>query len=279
MNKTEQKNAVLVGQSQDLLVSGSKLGQLVVVCGIFCSPDAQLPDGMSRLGEVADAPQFLLDNPSISMVCCAMTGVDVELIRDVERACKVRGVRFTLALPLVDELETRFVRKSVSGCSLLTNRREPLSCLHNRVLKRTVDLLVTCIILLTAFPLVSLYKVVKIKRQQKAPSTVTDRCCGPNGRVFNRVSFRFDENSWARLLNVLTGSMSLVGPQCYKLTDGVEVKDLPKRLERKNIKSGLFSLKRGAYSEPDERLESDVYYAEHWSLWLDIKILMRSMLR
>jgi len=82
-----------------------------------------------------------------------------------------------------------------------------------------------------------------------------------------------------QLFNVLIGNMSLVGPRPH----------LPEEIERYKdhhyqvfaVKPGITGLaqvsgRSGLGFEDEVRL--DVYYIEHWSLWLDIKLILRSVL-
>jgi undecaprenyl phosphate N,N'-diacetylbacillosamine 1-phosphate transferase len=81
-----------------------------------------------------------------------------------------------------------------------------------------------------------------------------------------------------QLLNVLTGEMSLVGPR-PTLAYQVERYDAFQR-RRLEVRPGITSLAvvsgRNALSW-NERIELDVWYIDHWSLGLDLKILFRTL--
>jgi putative colanic acid biosynthesis UDP-glucose lipid carrier transferase len=91
-----------------------------------------------------------------------------------------------------------------------------------------------------------------------------------------------------QLWNVLRGEMSLVGPRPH--ADGLhaaqrtDVYLLREYLRRHRVKPGLTGLAqvhgyRGAADTPEKlrrRIELDLYYIEHWSLWLDIRIIART---
>ena len=80
-----------------------------------------------------------------------------------------------------------------------------------------------------------------------------------------------------QLINVLLGDMSLVGPR-PTLGYQVEQYDAEQR-RRLDVKPGVTSLAavngRNALSW-EERIEMDVWYVRHWSLWLDLKILAKT---
>jgi Undecaprenyl-phosphate glucose phosphotransferase len=92
-----------------------------------------------------------------------------------------------------------------------------------------------------------------------------------------------------QLLNVLKGDMSLVGPRPHPV--GMKTKNklcheiVETYAHRHRVKPGITGWAqvngfRGATSEPEHlvrRVECDLYYIEHWSLLLDLKILMRTV--
>jgi len=81
-----------------------------------------------------------------------------------------------------------------------------------------------------------------------------------------------------QLINVFVGNMSLVGPRPTLRYQVEHYDDFQRR--RLQVKPGITSLAvvsgRNALSWK-ERIELDVWYVEHWSLWLDIKILFKTL--
>jgi exopolysaccharide biosynthesis polyprenyl glycosylphosphotransferase len=84
------------------------------------------------------------------------------------------------------------------------------------------------------------------------------------------------------LINVLLGHMSLVGPRPEQTKFVQEFRaKIPRYMERHREKSGMTGWAqinglRGDTSI-EERLNFDLWYVEHWSLWLDIKIIIRTV--
>jgi lipopolysaccharide/colanic/teichoic acid biosynthesis glycosyltransferase len=81
-----------------------------------------------------------------------------------------------------------------------------------------------------------------------------------------------------QLINVLSGEMSLVGP---RPTLGYQVTEYD-GFQRRRLEAtpGITSLAvvsgRNALSW-DERIKLDVWYIDHWSLWLDVRILLQTV--
>lgn len=79
-------------------------------------------------------------------------------------------------------------------------------------------------------------------------------------------------------LNVLKGEMSLIGPRPERVASLADYDDeISKRLNMLPGMTGLAQVSGNIYLSLQDRYKLDVYYVEHYSLWLDIKILMRTV--
>jgi lipopolysaccharide/colanic/teichoic acid biosynthesis glycosyltransferase len=79
------------------------------------------------------------------------------------------------------------------------------------------------------------------------------------------------------VVNVLRGEMSLVGPRPLPLRDYERLADWHRR--RYNVLPGMTGLWQVAGRSDltfDDLVRLDFYYIEHWSIWLDISILVRT---
>ena len=100
----------------------------------------------------------------------------------------------------------------------------------------------------------------------------------PRVAPFGRFLRRYSLDELPQLFNVLAGSMSLVGPR-PPLPDEVEryCSQTRRRLLVKPGMTGLWQVSGRSDLPWDEAVRLDLYYVEHWSLGLDLAIVLRTI--
>jgi len=199
---------------------------------------------------------------------------------------------------------------------LYVDRRSPLEQNLNLWLKRAFDL-AACLILLIGigswlFPIIALF----IKMDSRGPVFFFQKRHKKNGRLFTCIKFRTmvvndradvlpaAENDHRitrlgaflrkhhldelpQLFNVLMGDMSMIGPRPYMIRDNEKYAPLVKNyLVRQKVKPGITGLAQVRdYVNPinveymEERVNKDIYYIYHWSLLLDVRIMLRTVFK
>jgi lipopolysaccharide/colanic/teichoic acid biosynthesis glycosyltransferase len=183
----------------------------------------------------------------------------------------------------------------------------PLAAIIPPVIRRTLDIALSALALLLAAPPLAL-ACLAIRLESPGPAIYRQRRVGRHGRPFDVLKLRtmvdgaehigaglaIDANDsrvtrvgallrrtsldeLPNLLNVLRGEMSLIGP---RPTLPVQVAQYtPRQRERPRIRPGItgWAQVNGRASLPwSERIELDLYYVEHRSLALDLRILLRT---
>jgi lipopolysaccharide/colanic/teichoic acid biosynthesis glycosyltransferase len=104
-------------------------------------------------------------------------------------------------------------------------------------------------------------------------------------RIFSLGKFlrRTNLDELPQLFNVIKGDMSLVGPRPERSFFIQQFKNkIPHYLERHAVKGGMtgWAQVNGYYGNTslEERIKHDIFYLENWSLLLDIKILLRTII-
>ncbi len=101
-----------------------------------------------------------------------------------------------------------------------------------------------------------------------------DPRCTRAGRVLRR--FSLDE--LPQLVNVVRGDMSLVGPRPPLPSEVEQYEDWHHdRLHIPSGITGLWQVMGRSDLSFDEMVMLDLFYAENWSLWLDFKIMLRTI--
>lgn len=125
------------------------------------------------------------------------------------------------------------------------------------------------------------FRSMRINAEKNTGATLAienDQRITPVGKFLRR--FRIDE--LPQLLNILKGDLSLVGPR-------PERKEYVKKFERKlpefkyrlKVKAGLTGLAQisGKYSTtPKDKLALDLCYIQKYSIWLDLKIILKTLI-
>ena len=100
------------------------------------------------------------------------------------------------------------------------------------------------------------------------------------GRILRKTSL----DELPQFLNVMKGEMSIVGPRPERSWVVEEVrKQIPLYMLKHKMKAGITGWAqvngwRGDTSL-DKRIEYDLYYIEHWSVWFDVKIALLTIWR
>jgi Undecaprenyl-phosphate glucose phosphotransferase len=183
----------------------------------------------------------------------------------------------------------------------------------NSVIKRVVDLFLGAAALIVFSPMMGLI-AIGIKLSSSGPILYRQQRTGLDRKSFQMLKFRtmvedaekISGPVWAapddprvtglgrwlrrlsldelpQLINVIKGEMSLVGPRPERPSFVEQFREtLPKYLLRHKVKAGMTGWAQihgwRGQTPLEKRLEYDLYYIENWSLWLDLKILARTLL-
>jgi Undecaprenyl-phosphate glucose phosphotransferase len=193
-------------------------------------------------------------------------------------------------------------------------QRRPLTLL-DRLLKRAIDIAISGTAIILFLPLL-LMTAIAIKIDSPGPVVFKQRRCGFNGRQFQILKFRTMSvledgerinsakhndirvtriGSWLRrtsidellqLFNVLQGDMSIVGPRPHALAhDNQFDKSVAKYAYRQHVKPGITGWAqvnghRGSMAtviDVEQRVKFDLWYIDNWSVALDIRIILMTM--
>lgn len=200
------------------------------------------------------------------------------------------------------------------GLPVISLTESPMTNEVNRALKAIEDKVLASLILLALSPLMLMISI-GIKLSSAGPIFYRQERMGWNGKLFMMLKFRtmpIDVEKetgpvWAKmsetratrlghllrrtsldelpqLWNVLRGEMSIVGPRPERPYFVEKFKeDIPDYMQKHLVKAGItgWAQVNGWRGNTDlrKRIEHDIYYIEHWSVWFDLKIIFLTIFK
>ena len=267
--------------------------------------------GRPVLGTYEDLEQVVESGIDIVFVC-----LPADEVTEAEKI--LAFLRTTTAevkvIPSIYEFMTlRAEAEIFEGLPVITLQGSPLYG-WNAVIKRAMDLIGAGVILCVTSPLF-LFIAGLVKLTSPGPVFYRQTRMGLDGRAFEMLKFRtmradaeaetgpvWTQPGDARrtpigvplrrtsldelpqFLNVLRGNMSIVGPRPERPELLARFRaSLPQYMLRHKMKAGItgwaqVSGWRGNTSL-DKRIEYDLYYVEHWSVWFDLKIVLLTLFK
>jgi putative colanic acid biosynthesis UDP-glucose lipid carrier transferase len=257
----------------------------------------------------------IIDRHDVRTVYFAIPLGESDLIEDMYFQLLDRYVAIHWVPDIFSMLLVNHSVREMAGLPVLTLSETPLTGTR-LLLKAAEDFLLSALILIAVSPLL-LVIALAIKLDSPGPVFFKQSRNGWSGKTFNIWKFRsmfvhmpdagelkqatrndprvtrvgsflrkssLDE--LPQLLNVLGGSMSLVGPRPHAVQHDAEYSQrIDSYFARHNIKPGITGLAqvrgfRGETSNTEQmqqRVEADIEYINNWSLWLDFTILLRTL--
>jgi putative colanic acid biosynthesis UDP-glucose lipid carrier transferase len=108
----------------------------------------------------------------------------------------------------------------------------------------------------------------------------------PRVTAFGRVLRKTSLDELPQFINVLQGNMSIVGPRPHAVSHNEHYRKLISGyMQRHKVKPGItgWAQVNGLRGETEtldkmkDRVELDLYYINHWSIWLDLKIIYMTL--
>lgn len=269
-------------------------------------------DGIPLTGDLADA-KFYIKHHSVDEAYCAFDN-EVDVLPWYKMADE-NLVRFRLIPHLGLEHSANVSIDFLDEVPVVIHRKEPLEYLHNRLLKRAEDIVVSLFIMLIVYPWLFPLLIVLVRLCGKGPvffkqvrtglqddeftilkfrsmkvNTQADELQATDGDIritaIGQFMRRHNLDELPQFWNVLKGEMSIVGPRPHMLAHTEEYRNIIDRyMVRHFVKPGITGLAqvnglRGETQDPkkmEERVKADVYYIENWSLLLDLKIILMTI--
>ncbi|HEY52111.1 MAG TPA: undecaprenyl-phosphate glucose phosphotransferase [Caldilineae bacterium] len=264
-----------------------------------------------NLGRPADLPSIIEDH-DIDEVVIGLPEASHREIVNIISLCEREKVSIKVFPDVFQIMATEVSVSDLGGLPLLTVRDVALRG-WRLSLKRVFDLVFGAMALILLSPLMLLTALL-VKIESPGPVFYIQERMGLDARSFPMLKFRsmradaeaagpgwtteddprktrlgsiirrISIDELPQLINVVRGDMSLVGPRPERPVYVEQFRQyIPRYMDRHREKAGItgWAQVNGLRGDTSivERTKYDLWYIENWSLWLDFKILIRTVFR
>ena len=281
----------------------------IEICGYVGSRrEPDLGQWLGSYGQIGE----ILENYDPDEIVVALEPSEIGYMEAVLAAADREGVHVSLIPFYNDYIPPHPVIDVFGGTKLINLRATPMDSAAGAFLKRLTDVFAALVMLLLLSPLM-LFTALGVRLSSPGPVFFRQERVGKDKKPFYMIKFRSmrvnaDENTaWStnsdprktkfgsfirkysidelpQLFNVLRGDMSLVGPRPEIPFYVRQFKEhVPLYLVRQQVRPGMtgWAQVHGLRGDTsiEERVKYDIWYIEHWSLLLDLKILFMTVFK
>lgn len=267
------------------------------------------------LGSPKDVINYLENHNDISELYCCLPSARKDDILPIIRFCTKHFVHFYSVPNVSNYLHHRMHFNMLGSVPYLSLYNEPLMRVENRIIKRLFDIVFSLTFLCTLFPFIFIIVAIITKTTMPGPIFFRQKRNGINGKEFYCLKFRSmkvnaqsdtlqatkddpRKTKWGNIMrktsidelpqfiNVLLGQMSVVGPRPHMVNQTIEYsKIIDTYMVRHFVKPGItgwsqvtgFRGETKELSQMEQRVKHDIWYIEHWSIWLDLYIIYKTV--
>jgi len=275
-------------------------------------PDSEI----NVLGTIGDLESLLIKF-GIESVICAVSDISNDLIMDIVEKCELNKAQFKFVPKVLDIIESRVTSDEILGVPLITVNEIKLYGLNaflkrvsDIVYSLTLLILLFPVMLVIAIlikidspgPVLFLQKRVgkngkefnmykfrsmkvgaeeekeKLLHKNEADGLIFKIRNDPRITKVGKILRRWSLDEHPQIFNVIKGDMSFVGPRPPLPS---EVKNYNswhrKRLRVSPGITGLWQVSGRSDISFEDMVKLDIFYIESWSLWQDIKIMLKTI--
>ena len=267
--------------------------------------------GVDKLGPFTRLAE-ILDKYKPSDVVFAIDAYDKRHLIRLVNMCDDRCIKVYFLPVIYGFFKNPRQIEQVGNIPMINAHSTPLDNRANAAIKRVVDIFGSLFLIILTSPLM-LFAAIGIKLTSPGPVIFRQIRIGKMGKRFKMMKFRsmrVENNTtkeWTtdtderktrfgnflrktsidelpQLFNVLSGSMSLVGPRPEIPVFVDYFKEIiPLYMVKHYVKPGItgYAQIKGLRGDTsvEERIHADISYIENWSIWLDFAILLKTPLK
>lgn len=258
---------------------------------------------------------YLSSNKVHQLYCCLPSSSETETVNALIRTCEDLFIDFYYVPELEGLLRHSVSLGEIGSIPVLKLREEPLSNPVNIAYKRLTDIVISFLFLVTLFPVIFIFVAIGTSLSSPGPIFFKQKRTGNKGRPFIMYKFRsmkvnadadklqateadprktkFGDflrrtsiDELPQFINVFKGDMSVIGPRPHmELHTEMYAKLVDEYLVRHMVKPGITGWAqvngcRGCTpttESMEQRVRYDIWYVEHWSAFLDVRIFFMTV--
>ena len=270
-------------------------------------------NGVKVIGRIDNLFVILPEN-KLDEIAITLSISEYDKLANIVAMCEKSGVHTKFIPDYNNIITSNPYTEDLFGLPVINIRYVPLQEWANRFIKRTLDIVVSLIAIICFSPIM-LLTMLLIKITSPGPVIFSQERVGRHNRTFKMYKFRSmqvqkesaEKKCWTtpndprvtgvgkfiratsidelpQLINVLKGDMSLVGPRPERPYFVEKFKEeIPRYMVKHQVRPGMtgWAQVNGLRGNTSirHRIDFDLYYIEHWSFALDIKILVLTVFK
>ena len=311
---SDYRNAIIIGYSQDALRLKDLFETRVDYGYRFLGFFSDKKHNENIIGTLSDVENFAIEN-DVDDIYCSLSEISNSQLKELVAFADLneKVVKF---IPDTKDIFTKNLKIDYyEFFPVLSLRKTPLHEPMAQIVKRVFDVVFSLLVIILVLSWLTPILALLIKLESRGPVFFKQSRPGINEQEFFCYKFRsmqlnetteksvvkndprvtrigkfirktsIDETP--QFLNVLLGEMSVVGPRPHLWSQNNQYSTrIKKYIVRHYVKPGITGLAqvrgfRGEISTDEDminRIKYDVFYIENWSLILDIKIIIQTVI-
>ena len=258
-----------------------------------------------------------VEKEKVDEIYCSLSEISARDVKAITKFAD-NNLKIVKFIPQENTILNKDLKRDFYGLApVLEFRSIPLDDSYNLTFKRIFDIIFSAFVIFFIMSWLTPLLAIIIKLESSGPVFFTQKRNGYSYQSFNCIKFRSmilndkadviqvsksDErvtkigkimrqtsiDELPQFLNVLLGDMSVVGPRPHMLSHTeMYAKKVDKFMVRHFVKPGITGLAqvsgfRGEIETDKDiigRVKFDIYYIENWSLFLDLKIIIKTIIK
>ena len=267
------------------------------------------PYDCAYLGVYENTADLLAEHKP-DLVVVALPSREYVHLENIICACEHQGLSVRIIPCYEEHVGGQLITEKFEDIQMIGLRDIPLSRVHNALIKRAMDLAIAIPTLILFSPLM-VATALGVKLSTRDSVFFRQVRVGKDNVPFDMLKFRsmkpndVEESAWSQktddrrtffgalirklsidelpqLINVVRGEMSIIGPR-PEIPHFVEQfrGQIPLYMLRHAVKPGITGLAQVNGLRGDtsirQRIQCDLDYIENWTIWMDIRILLRTI--